>query len=162
MLLYIIRHAWAEERDPQQWPDDSQRPLTADGQKRFNKLLKKLTDVRFAPSIIASSPLLRCRQTAELIAERFPSKPNIVLLDALAPNSNLESLIEWTTQQGDTDIAWIGHAPDVEHLAARLISDAAVSIRFRKGAVMAIRFEEGIGLATGQLQWLATAKLLGV
>src|ERR1700690_274518 len=106
MLLYIIRHAWAEERDPQQWPDDSQRPLTADGQKRFNKLLKKLTDVRFAPSIIASSPLLRCRQTAELIAERFPSKPNIVLLDALAPNSNLESLIEWTTQQGDTDIAW--------------------------------------------------------
>ncbi|HEY2827752.1 MAG TPA: histidine phosphatase family protein, partial [Pirellulales bacterium] len=86
MLLYIVRHAVAEERDETRWPDDSERPLTEEGVKRFGKLLKRLSDIRFAPEVIASSPLVRCRQTAELIAKHFPSSPKIVLLDALAPN----------------------------------------------------------------------------
>jgi phosphohistidine phosphatase len=162
MILYIVRHAWAEERDDERWPDDSERPLTADGQKRFNKLLKKLTDVRFAPAIIATSPLLRCRQTAEVIAKRFPSQPKIVPLDALAPKSDLESLIQWTAQHGNAEVAWVGHDPDVSHLAAGLIADGTMHIRFRKGAVAAICFEDAVGLGKGELQWLATAKLLGV
>lgn len=161
MLLYLVRHAWAEEHDEARWPDDTQRPLTADGQKRFNKVLKKLADIRFAPAIVATSPLVRCMQTAELIAKRFPSRPKVVPLDALAPGSDLATLIEWTAQLGDTDVAWVGHAPDVEHLAARLISDGSLSMRFRKGAVMSILFEDGIAEGKGQLQWMATAKLLG-
>lgn len=161
MLLYIVRHAWAEERDEHRWPDDAQRPLTVDGQKRFNKVLKKLADIRFAPAVIASSPLLRCMQTAELIAKRFPSRPRIVPLDALAPGSDLSALIEWTAQHEDTDVAWVGHSPDVEQLAALLISNGSLSMRFRKGAVMSILFEDGIAEGKGQLQWMATAKLLG-
>jgi phosphohistidine phosphatase len=161
MILYIIRHAWAEERDDEHWPDDSLRPLTADGQKRFNKLLKKLADVRFAPAVIATSPLVRCRQTAEIVAKRFPSGPKIVPLDALAPHSDLDLLIQWTAQREEDEIAWVGHAPDVGQLAAQLISDGTAAIRFRKGAVAAILFENGIGLGKGELQWLATAKLLG-
>ncbi len=162
MLLYIIRHAWAGERDTDQWPDDTQRPLTDEGRKRFNKFLKRLTDVRFAPSIIASSPLLRCKQTAEIIAKRFPSTPNIVQLDALAPGSNLEAMIQWTAELDNDEVAWVGHDPDVRHLVAQLIGGDSANIRIRKGAVAAIRFEEGIGLGKGELQWLATAKLLGV
>ena len=33
MNLYIIRHAWAAERDDGQWPDDDLRPLTAEGKR---------------------------------------------------------------------------------------------------------------------------------
>jgi phosphohistidine phosphatase len=161
-ILYLVRHAWAEEHDDERWPDDAQRPLTEDGQKRFNKFLKKLADIRFAPAVIATSPLLRCRQTAEIIAKRFPSKPKIMTVDALAPNSDLEALIQWTTEREEEEMAWVGHAPDVEHLAAKLISDGTLSMRFRKGAVMAIRFDEQIGQGKGELQWFATAKLMGV
>jgi len=28
MLLYIVRHAWAEERDAERYPNDAHRPLT--------------------------------------------------------------------------------------------------------------------------------------
>jgi phosphohistidine phosphatase len=162
MILYLVRHAWAEERDDARWPDDTQRPLADDGEKRFNKFLKKLTDIRFAPTVIATSPLVRCRQTAEIIAKRFPGKPKIVTVDALAPNSDLDALIQWTAEREEEEIAWVGHAPDIEHLAARLISAGTLSMRFRKGAVMAIRFDDGIGQGKGQLQWFATAKLMGV
>ncbi|HTQ40846.1 MAG TPA: phosphoglycerate mutase family protein [Pirellulales bacterium] len=162
MILYVVRHAWAGDRDEGQWPDDLLRPLTDDGKKRFNKLLKRLTDVRFAPAMIATSPLVRCVQTAEIIAKRFPSRPSIVQLDALAPGSNLESLVQWTAEANHDEIAWVGHDPDVRHLVARLIGGDSASIRIRKGAVAAIRFEEEMAIGKGELQWLATAKLLGV
>jgi phosphohistidine phosphatase len=161
MVLYIVRHAWAEDRDEARWPDDSLRPLTEDGQKRFKKQLKKLADIRFAPQVIATSPFLRCVQTAEMIAQRFPSRPEIVRLEALAPGSQLESLIDWTAHRTEDEVAWVGHDPDVGQLAARLISDGSLDIRFRKGAVAVIKFEQSIGQNQGQLQWLATAKLLG-
>ena len=35
MELFIIRHAWAAERDDAAFPDDSLRPLTDKGRKRF-------------------------------------------------------------------------------------------------------------------------------
>ncbi len=86
----------------------------------------------------------------------------MVAVDALAPNSDLDALMQWTTEREEEEVAWVGHAPDVEHLAAKLISDGSLSMRFRKGAVMAIRFDEQISQAKGELQWFATAKLMGV
>ena len=84
MLLYIVRHAWAEERDDSIWPGDLERPLTDKGKKRFAQVVKKLVEAEFAPAVIATSPLARCRQTAELIREHVAGKPKIVPLDALA------------------------------------------------------------------------------
>lgn len=162
MLLYVIRHAWAEERDDRRWSDDALRPLTLDGQKRFAKMLKRLVDAGFAPTVIATSPLVRCRQTAQLTVESLSGKPKVVPLDCLSPGSDLTALIQWTTKQGETDLAWVGHAPDVSHLAARLIGSGESEIRFAKGAVAAIRFDDPIQAGGGELQWLATAKLLGV
>jgi phosphohistidine phosphatase len=162
MILYIVRHAWAEDRDETRWPDDSLRPLTEEGEQRFAKMLKRLADAKFWPDIIVTSPFLRCVQTAELIAKRVKDRPKIEQLPALAPGSNLQSLVEWTAQLAESDVAWVGHAPDVEHLAAELIGNGDAAIHFKKGAIAAIRFEGPVELRRGELQWLASAKLLGV
>jgi phosphohistidine phosphatase len=162
MRLYIVRHAWAGERDPEQWPDDDLRPLTRDGQKRFGKFIKRLTKRGFAPAVVATSPLVRCRQTADLIAEHVSTHPEIITLDALSPESDLAALNEWTAARTEDSIAWVGHAPSVSHLTAALIGAGNADIRFAKGAVAAFEFAGPIGPGTGQLQWLATAKLLGV
>lgn len=163
MILYVIRHAWAEEPDDPKWTDDRQRPLTDEGKQRFAKMVKLLAERGFAPELAATSPLLRCRQTAELVAKHSPQRPRIVERTELEPNSDLEGLLHWTrAQAGDLEqLAWIGHAPDVGHMAAGLIGDAAAAIRFAKGAVAAIRFEGPPRLGHGELQWLATAKILG-
>ncbi len=162
MLLYIVRHAWAEERDDSIWPGDLERPLTDKGRKRFVQVVKRLVEAGFAPAIIATSPLARCRQTAELIREHVAGKPKIVPLDVLACGADLSDMVKWTAQQADGDVAWVGHVPDVENMAARLVGDGDCSLRFAKGAVAAIEFEGPVAPRTGQLQWLATAKLLGV
>jgi phosphohistidine phosphatase len=162
MLLYIVRHAWAFERDSTRWPDDALRPLTDEGRKRFSKMMNRLAGAKFSPEIIATSPYVRCQETAHLIAERLANAPKIEPHDALAPGSDLPAIVRWSQGQPATSIAWVGHAPDVEHMVAELIGDSSAMVRFAKGAVAAIEFDGAIEPGEGELQWLATAKLLGV
>ncbi len=162
MDVYLVRHAWAEDRGPQ-WPDDDLRPLSDEGRRRFAQVVAKLADRVMAPEVVATSPLVRCVQTAQTLAAGVAGKPKIVDLDELRPGSNLGKLLAWTVQQaGKHDrIAWVGHAPDVDRMAAALIGQPDGLIRFAKGSIAAIRFDAPPALGSGELQWLVTAKVLG-
>jgi phosphohistidine phosphatase len=160
MRIYIVRHAWAHDQDSLRWPDDDVRPLTEEGIKRFRRVAKNLVERGFAPTRIATSPLFRCRQTADILLEFLPKSVERSVLDALAPGSDLKTLLAWTSRVPEVDVAWVGHAPDVGELTAALIGDGSASIRFAKGAVAAIRFEQA-ATSRGELEWFATAKILG-
>ena len=162
MFVYIARHAWAGQRGDPRWPDDSLRALTPEGIDRFTKVVKALVVRGFEPARIATSPHIRCRQTADIIAKHVQGQPKIDELEALEPGSELDPLLEWTNEQGGRDVCWVGHSPDVEQLAAALIGDGNTCIRFAKGAIAAICFEGEVSPGAGELYWLATAKLLGV
>jgi phosphohistidine phosphatase len=164
MFLYIARHAWAGERGDPRWPDDSLRELTPDGIERYTKVVKALADRGFKPDRIATSPYIRCRQSAEIIAKYAPEKPKIDELEALEPGSEIEPLLEWSREnsQNSENICWVGHSPDVERLAAELIGDGNAQIRFAKGAIAAINFDDEIAPASGELHWHVTAKILGI
>lgn len=164
MVIYIARHAWAGERGDPRWPDDSLRELTSEGIARFTKVVKLLANRGFRPGRIATSPYARCRQTAELIAKYAEGHPPIDQLDALEPGSEIDPLIEWSRQHTaeDRNTCWVGHSPDVERLAAELVGEGATRIRFAKGAIAAINLEAEVNIGAGELNWLATAKLLGV
>jgi phosphohistidine phosphatase len=162
MLLYIARHAWAGEHGDPRWPDDSLRELTPDGIDRYTKVVKALADRGFEPERIATSPYARCRQTAEIIAAHVAGRPKIVELDALQPGSEMDPALDWSRAQGSANLCWVGHSPDVEYLTAALIGDAAARIRFAKGAVAAIDVDAKMTPGEGQLNWLITAKVIGV
>lgn len=163
MMLYIVRHAWAGYFGDPQWPDDSQRPLTEKGKERFSRVVEILTGREFLPQIVATSPYVRCRETADIIAHVSPSHPMITPLDELAPAGDIAGLLKWTLAQAAQydKIAWVGHAPDVGHLTAALIGNGGSWIRFAKGAVAAIEFQDPAELGEGELRWLTTAKILG-
>jgi len=135
MILYIVRHAWAFDRDEKRWPDDGERPLTKQGRKRFKQLLKKLDEDEFDPGVIATSPLVRCHQTAELVAKYGGSEPQIHCVETLAPGSDLSALLHWTSLESEQKVAWVGHSPDVEHLAGALLGGTESSVQFAKGAI---------------------------
>ncbi len=163
MLLYIIRHAWAGEFGDPRWPNDDERPLTGEGRERFACMVETLAKRGFAPQAIATSPLLRCRQTAEIAARHLKRSPPVESLDALRPSSDLAVALEWACRQAGTcsEVAWVGHSPDVNEMAAALIGDQGALVRFAKGAVAAVAFD-GLPVPTrGELKWLVTAKVLG-
>jgi phosphohistidine phosphatase len=161
MLLYIIRHAWTFERDPERFPDDRLRPLTPEGEKRFRKVANKLARRGIRPAVIATSPLVRCVQTAEILAQFLPDDPAVSQVDALAPDSDLDAMIAWSAHHAAQDIAWVGHSPDVDRMAGALLNTGSESIRFAKGASAAIEFDQQVTPRQGTLQWLVTAKIIG-
>ncbi len=163
MILYVIRHAWAGHYGDPDWPDDDQRPLTDEGRERFARVVRELAKRGFAPEVIATSPLVRCRQTAEIVAEELPNRPDVVSRDELVPDSDLGGLLRWTNRKAREceQLAWVGHAPDVGRLTAALIGDCRGWIRFAKGAVAAVRFPGQARPGEGELRWLVTAKVLG-
>jgi phosphohistidine phosphatase SixA len=105
--------------------------------------------------LIATSPLVRTRETAAALAEEIGGNPPVEVVEALAPGSDWRGVAEWTAGQDAERVAWVGHAPCVGHLVARAIGDGAAAIRMEKGAVASIRLNGPIGLG-GELEWLAT------
>jgi phosphohistidine phosphatase len=160
MLLYLVRHAYAGQHGDPNYPDDTLRPLTKKGRRQFRRLVKKLARRGFAPSVVATSPLVRCRQTANVIAKRLKLR-RVDELDALRPGSQLEPLLAWTEEQQADAVAWVGHSPDVEQLAAALLGARDGVVLFAKGAIAAIDFPDGLTAGHGELEWLATPKLFG-
>ena len=160
MLLYIVRHAEAGQHGDPRYPDDALRPLTQKGRKRFARLVKKLVRRGLAPTLIATSPMVRCRQTAQIILDRLDGEPKLMELPELAPGSELASLIAWTNGQREEQIAWVGHAPDVSRLTADLIGSGSSNVDFSKGAIAAIEFAAEIAAGEGQLRWLVTPTIV--
>ncbi len=96
-----------------------------------------------------------------MICERLVPPPALAELPALEPGSHLGPLIEWSNAQGVDELAWVGHAPDVNWLAAALVGARETGFDFAKGAVAAIAFDGQISEGAGTLLWLATPKSLG-
>jgi phosphohistidine phosphatase len=162
MYIYLARHAWAGHSGDPGWADDSLRELTPEGARRFRRVVEALAPRDFVPKQIATSPYIRCRQTAEIIAEHAPGKPEVEELEALEPGSDLEALLEWTAAKDGVDVCWVGHNPDMPSLAGRLIGEHFAYLRFAKGSVAAIRFDDEVQAGAGELCWHVTAKVLGV
>ena len=155
--LYVIRHAVAEDHASDGGGDHDRR-LTKKGRRKFERLVRRLQAVGMEVDLIATSPLVRTRQTAEMLADAFAGRPPVVVVDALAPGSEWHALVAWTIRQDAGRVAWVGHAPCVGRLVALTIGDGSAAIRMQKGAVAAIRLDDGLG-QPGELDWLATTDL---
>src|SRR3954469_4742276 len=82
--LYLVRHAIAADRGDE-WPDDTKRPLTVRGISRFKEVVRGLVPLDVAIAEIFTSPLVRAKQTAYLLAAGMGGKPVVKTLDVLAP-----------------------------------------------------------------------------
>jgi phosphohistidine phosphatase len=160
MFIYLARHAWAGHYGDPAWPDDSLRPLTDDGMERYRRMMELMVTRGLEPSVIATSPLVRCRQTADIMAALTGA--SVVETEDLAPGLDLEGMIDWSNEQQGADVAWCGHNPDLELVLPQLLGDGTAHTRFAKGAIAAVAFDEEVAAGEGELHWLVTAKLVGV
>lgn len=154
--LYVIRHATAE--DATDATGDHGRRLTKKGRRAFARLVRQLANAGVGVDVVATSPLVRARETAAVLADGLAERPRVEILDPLAPAADWQALVEWTIQQGAARVAWVGHNPCVGRLVATMIGDGSAAIRMPKGAVAAVRLDDGPG-QPGELEWLVSPRL---
>ena len=157
--LYLVRHAIAAERGDE-WPDDGKRPLTDRGITRFKEAVRGLRHLDVAIDEIFTSPLVRARQTADLLAAGLATKPVVHALDPLAPGHTPAAVIAQLAKVGRSNrIALVGHEPDLGELAAHIIG-AQRALAFRKGGMCRIDLGGLGGRRAGALVWFLPPKVL--
>ena len=157
--LFLIRHGVAEERGDA-WPDDAKRPLSEDGIERFQRSARGLARLDVWIDVVLTSPLVRARQTADIVASAFDPRPSIITVESLAPGGSYASLVADLEKHGrKTRIALVGHEPGIGELGARLIGSRH-SFEFKKGAVCRIDVDEIPPVGPGDLRWFLTPKVM--
>lgn len=157
--LYLVRHAVAAERGDE-WPDDSKRPLTERGIARFREGLDGLLEMDVAIDEVFTSPLVRAKQTADLLVAALDPRPSLKTLDALAPGNSPASVMTQLAKAAKRRrIALVGHEPDLGELAAHLIG-AQRPLPFKKGGICRIDLEGLSSKRAGSLIWFVPPKVL--
>src|SRR5918996_3887129 len=93
MNLYPLRHGIAVSSGEPGAEADSQRPLTPKGIKRMRKASRGLRRLGIPFDAILTSPLVRARQTAEIVADTLNLGTLLKEISALAPESSVDHLI---------------------------------------------------------------------
>ncbi len=162
MKLLLIRHARAEERAAfaASGLPDEERPLTRDGIRRMRRACAGLAREVVTLDLIASSPLLRARQTAEIVHAAYPQARRTEL-GALSPGAHPRAVRDWLRDQEAGAVALVGHEPDLGLLAAWLLSgDAHPFLPMKKGAACLLDLPGAIEEGAATLAWSLQARHL--
>ena len=163
MELLIVRHAIAFPRDAKRWPDDDQRPLTAEGVKRARRAAAGLKRIVKRPALVLTSPLVRARDTAAIFTQAA-HWPKAEECDALSPRGSLEAVLEAVRRQGGKSdcVAVVGHQPHLGRLLANCLrGDAhAEAFELRKSAVVCVQFQGAPRAGQGMLTALFPPRAL--
>ena len=157
--LYLVRHAIAAERGDE-WPDDNKRPLTVRGISRFKEIVRGLHRLDISIDEIFTSPLVRTKQTADLLAIGLGGNTAVKTLDALAPGHAPAAVMAHLAKTARrTRIGLVGHEPGLGELAAFLIGAQRAPV-FRKGGVARIDRGALASRRAGSLIWFLPPKVL--
>lgn len=163
MDLLIVRHA--DAGDPKQFGAATHtadlRPLSNKGRKQMRTAALALRELVPSCDTIASSPLKRAVQTAELLCAAYGlESPQTT--EALVPGAALAEFEQWATQFGDTEcIAIVGHEPHLSTLVTWLMTATQGSrIAMKKGSACFLEFNGPVRAGSGTLRWLLTPRLL--
>jgi phosphohistidine phosphatase len=157
MKLYILRHAIAEERDENLYPDDSLRHLTEKGKKKMAKIAKHLCDMGVQIDLILTSPYIRAYETARIVAKTFGiKKRKIVLTDHLTPSGFAKDLIAEINEKYLVDnLILVGHEPFLSDLIAVLVAgDPSMSVVMKKGGLCRLSIDNLVYDKCATLDWL--------
>jgi phosphohistidine phosphatase len=132
MIIYLMRHGLAER--PALGQEDATRRLTEQGHADVSQVAHALAEVQSGLEYLFSSPYLRARQTAELVASAVGMP---VQIDRhLAPGCTLDALEELHVAYGAPQrFMAVGHQPDVGNLVQAMTGQV---ISVREGSLIII------------------------
>ena len=153
--LFIVRHAIAFQADAKKWPDDGERPLTPEGIESFRRAARGLRRVAAGVDIMLSSPMVRARQTADIVHEEA-GWPTPQLADELEAGRASDDVLKLLGTQKTATVAIVGHEPQLSEIVELLCGGV---IQMKKGAVARLRVKDPHPDG-GELRWLLPPKVL--
>jgi phosphohistidine phosphatase len=164
MELYIVRHGDAVDRADPGMTSDEMRPLTEAGRSETTLMAGMLGKLGVKPELLLTSPLVRARQTAEIIAELLGPKRGATVSDELAPGGSLAGVLNNLLSTGrPAQVVLTGHMPSVGELVGLLVwNQRECGIAFRTAGVARVDLPDDAPFpGNGQLRWLMPPRVAG-
>ncbi len=149
MILHLLRHAEAEVVSPT--GHDADRRLTAAGRRRTRLVARAIAKMDPSFDAILVSPLVRSRQTAEIVARACGFTKELLETRGLLPNADAEEILHELAGLRAESVLLVGHQPHFGRLAGRLASGRPdVEIPLKKAGLAV--FETGADPATSRAE----------
>ncbi len=150
MRLYFVRHGIAEDLAS----SDFARALTPRGKRRVKTSATVMQALGIRPQRIYSSPRLRARQTADIIAQALGM--DVDLAESVNFGFDLADARRLSDDcDADAEIMFVGHNPDMSEIVSEL---TGVTVSMKKGGLARVDAYAAEADA-GELVWLIAPKV---
>ena len=162
MKIYLIRHSNAVEPGSTDYEDDSQRPLTEKGREKTRTIASALKKLKVKPDCIVSSPYVRARQRAEILAKEMKYKQDVAFSNLLVPMGEAEEIVREINEKYNVDaLVFVSHEPCISGLIGALTADNSdIAINIKNGGVCCLSADDLRLDHKAVLEWLLTPKVL--
>jgi phosphohistidine phosphatase len=155
MELYLVRHGIAEDLKPGSRRSDAERRLTAEGRRKTRAAAKGLRALGVKPGRIGTRPLVRARETAELLREALGHRRALDECAFLAESPETARVVSWLRGRKCAAAMLVGHLPYLAETASELLTRSrGLDLRFRRAAACCLSFDGPPAAGRGKLEWL--------
>ncbi len=159
MNLYLLRHGLAVEPGAGGHASDADRPLTPEGRRKLKQAAAGIQALRLECDLIMTSPYLRAKQTAEIVAQALKLEEKLQFCPQLAPEGTSSGLIQVLRQLRPRPEAamLVGHEPGLSRLISLLVwGDTGGMVVMKKAGLCALSIEAIRHGRCAALEWLLT------
>jgi phosphohistidine phosphatase len=160
MDLLLLRHGIAEEQAGH-GGSDSERRLTDKGVRRVRQIARAMQEMELEFDLILSSPFLRARETAEVVAEILHLEDRLQFSTHLAIPTSSTKLIEQinSTKPLPQSVLLVGHEPHLSGLASLLLAGTpSLELLLKKGGLAKLEVSGLQAARCATLAWLLTPR----
>jgi len=162
MQIYIIRHGDAIDQADPRVTGDAMRWLTDTGHDEVIISARLLAKLGVAPDLVLTSPMIRAKQTAQIVTNLIGPASGPVESEHLIYGGSLAEVLEDVVQHGrPASVVLAGHMPSVGALVGYLAWGMPENgVPFRTAEVCRIDLPDESPLpGFGDLRWLIPPKI---
>jgi phosphohistidine phosphatase len=159
MRVYFLRHGIAV--DPAEWHGaDADRPLTDKGRLKMKREADTIAGLSLGLAAIVSSPLLRAKQTARIVADATGLHGRLVEDERIGLDFDTTRLADVVQAHHDaTALMLVGHEPSMSTTIGLVVGRAKIVLK--KGGLACVDVSDA-SLPSGELLWLVPPRILAL
>ena len=125
-------------------------------------MAKSISRLKIEPDRIATSPLKRSRETAEIVAKALKGRYKVEVWDELKPEGNKQDLYSRLSKlKPESTVLCVGHEPYLSQAMSEVMGHQGPSgLVLRKSGLARLTINSFSPKAKGELRWLLTPRLL--
>ena len=151
--VILFRHGIAE---PHGVKPDADRELVPEGRKKVRQIARTMPEIFPNAAAIISSPLIRCAQTAAILAKAYDLK--VEEANVLEPSTTAEAVAQFISHRPEQHLILVGHEPSLSATMLRLTGlGGAARQELRRAGFYLVEIDDS---GAGKLEWMVAPRIL--